>query len=74
MTVEGGLKTFGAMKTMFNVRSVYSGANMEFYESELVPTVTYGSEPWGMSLDERLTLDAIKNYMCMEYEWSVGDG
>lgn len=55
------MKAFGAIKTMFNVRSVYLGVNMEFTERELVPTVTNVSETWGMRMDERQTLDVLKN-------------
>ena len=60
MTVDEGIKAFGAMTTMFNVRSVHLGAKVEFTERELVPTVTNGSETGGMRMDERHKLNVMK--------------
>ena len=44
MRKGGGLKSFDAVKIIFNVRSVSSGAKRKFYERMVVPTVTFGAE------------------------------
>ena len=44
MRVAEGLKTFGAMKSMFNVRSVSLSVKRQLYEKVVMPTGTYRAE------------------------------
>ena len=50
MRVGEGLKTFGALKMLFNVKSVSFGMTRDMFEGVLVPTVTHEAESWGMSM------------------------
>ena len=55
------LKTFGAIKMMFRVRSVSLGVKREFlYEREVLSLVTYAAETLGMRMDERYRLDILE--------------
>merc|ERR1711888_78008 len=58
--VGEGMRTFGAMKRLWNVRSVNVRAKKELYESVVVPTVMYGSEAWGLRVEERRKLDVME--------------
>ena len=60
MRVGEGMKTFGAMKRLWNVRSVNVRAKRELYERVVVPTVMYGSEAWGLRVKERRKLDVME--------------
>ena len=60
MRVGEGMRTFGAMKRLWNVRSVNVRAKRELYERVVVPTVMYGSEAWGLRVEERRKLDVME--------------
>ena len=60
MRVGEGMRTFGAMKRMWNGRSVSLRVKRELYERIVVPTVMYGSESWGMKVEERSKLDVAE--------------
>ena len=60
MRVGEGLRTFGAMKKMWNSRSVSMNVKRELYERIVVPTVMYGSETWGMKLGDRKKLNVAE--------------
>ena len=51
------MRTFGAMKRMWIGRSVSLRLKRELYEIIVVPTVMYGSESWGMKMEEKGKLD-----------------
>ena len=51
--VGEGVSTFGAVKMMFNVRSVSLGVKREVHGRVVVPTVTYGTETCGMRMDKK---------------------
>ena len=53
MKVREGMRTFRAMKRVWSGRSLTLGVERELYERILVPIVMYGSESWGMRVDER---------------------
>ena len=59
--VHEGLKIFGAMKMMFNIRSAGSGVKRNLYERVVVPTLMYAAETYGLRLNERHKLDVKKN-------------
>ena len=60
MRVGEGMRTFGAMKRMWSGRSVTVRVKRELYERVVVPTVMYGSESWGMRVEERDKLDVAE--------------
>ena len=60
MRVGEGMKTFGAVKRLWNVRSVNVRAKRELYERLVVPTVLYGSEAWSLRVEERSKLDVME--------------
>ena len=60
MRVGEGMRTFGAMKRMWSGRSVSLRVKRELYERIVVPTVMYGSESWGMKVEERNKLDVAE--------------
>ena len=60
MRVGEGTRTFGAMKRMWSGRSVTLRVKRELYERIVVPTVMYGSEAWGMKVEERDKLDVAE--------------
>ena len=60
MRIGQGMRTFGAMKRMWNGRSVSLRVKRELYERIVVPTVMYGSESWGMKAEERNKLDVAE--------------
>ena len=60
MRVGEGMRTFGAMKRLFNVRIVYVEAKSELYKRVVVPTVMYGSGAWGLRVEERRKLDVME--------------
>ena len=51
---------FEAMKRLWIVRSVNFKAIRELYERVVVPTVMYGSEAWGLRVEERRKLDVME--------------
>ena len=53
MRVGEGLKIFGAMKIMFNPRSVSLGVKRKFFERLQVSPIMYGVETWGVRMDEK---------------------
>ena len=64
MRIGEGMKTFGAMKSMWSCRSVSLNVKKELYERIVVPTVMYGSETWGMRREERNKLD-VSEMQCL---------
>ena len=60
MRVGEGMKTFGAMKRMWKSRSLNVEVKRELYERIVVPTVMYGSESWGIKVEERDKLDVAE--------------
>merc|ERR1712074_59765 len=54
------ITTFGAMKKMWKSRSLSVDLKRELYERIVVPTVMYGSESWGMKVEERGKLDVAE--------------
>ena len=60
MRVHEGVKAFGAMARVWNERSVSIGVKRDLYERIVVPTVMYGSESWGMRVEERNKLDVAE--------------
>ena len=73
MRVAEGMRTFGAMKRVWRGRSVTVGVKRELYERIVVPTVMYGSESWGMRVEERNKLDVAEmnclRNMCGVTRW-----
>ena len=73
MRVGEGMRTFGAMKRVWGGRSVTLGVKKELYERIVVPTVMYGSESWGMRVEERNKLDVAEmnclRSMCGVTRW-----
>ena len=73
MRVGEGMKTFGAMKRVWSARSVTLNVKRELYERIVVPTVMYGSESWGMRVEERKRLDVAEmrclRSMCGVTRW-----
>ena len=57
MRMGEGIKTFGARKMIFDVKSVSSGVQIEFFERVVVPTVTHGMDTWDIRMDKRHMLD-----------------
>ena len=43
------------------------------YEKVVVPTVMYGSESWGMKVNERQKLNVCE-MKCQEYDWCISVG
>ena len=54
--VNEGCKVFGALKGVMKSRGLGINVNKVFYEKVDVPTVMYGSESWGMKVNERQKL------------------
>ena len=54
------IHSYTAMKRMWNSRSLTVGVKRELYERIVVPTVMYGSESWGMKVEERDKLDVAE--------------
>jgi len=54
------MKTFGAMKRRWKSSSLNVEVKRELYERIVVPTVMYGSESWGMKVEERDKLDVAE--------------
>ena len=73
MRVGEGTKAFGALKRVWRGRGVTLGVKRELYERIVVPTVMYGSESWGMRLEERNKLDVAEmnclRNMCGVTRW-----
>merc|ERR1712074_391147 len=55
-----GMRTFGAIKRVWSARSATLNVKRELYERIVVPTVIYGSESWGMKVEERGKLDVAE--------------
>ena len=58
--VKEGSKTLGAMKRVMKCRGLGMNVKKELYEKVVVPTVTYGSECWGMKVVERQKLNVFE--------------
>ena len=51
---------FGAMKRLWNVRTVNVRAKRELYESLVLKTVMYGLEAWGLRVEVESKLDVME--------------
>ena len=60
MRLGEGMRAFGAMKRVWSGRSVTVRVKRELYERVVVPTVMYGSESWGLKVEEREKLDVAE--------------
>ena len=58
--VNEGCKVWGAMKGVMKSRGLGMNVKRELYERVVVPTVTYGSELWGMKVSERNKLNVFE--------------
>ena len=58
--VKEGCKVLGAMKGVMNCRGLGMNVKKVLYEKVIVPTVTYGSECWGMKVSERQKLNVFE--------------
>ena len=58
--VNEGCKVLGAMNGVIKNRGLRMNVKKVLYERVIVPTVTYGSEVWGMKLRERQILNVFK--------------
>ena len=58
--VNEGCKVLGAMKGIINNRGLGMNVKRVLYEKVIVPTVTYGSELWGMKVSERRRLNVFE--------------
>ena len=55
-----GRKVLGAMKGIMKNRGLGMDVKRVLYEKVVVPTVTYGSELWGMKVSERRRLNVFE--------------
>ena len=53
MRVGEGMRIFGSMKRVWGGRSVTLGVKRQLYEKIVTLIVMYGSESWGMRVEER---------------------
>ena len=51
--VNEGCKVLGALEGLMKSRGLGMNVKKALYEKVVVPTVMYGSEPWGMKVTER---------------------
>ena len=58
--VNDGMKVFGAVKSMWNVRSLSMKGKRAMYQGIVVPTALYGAETWGASVRDRKRLDVME--------------
>ena len=58
--VNEGCKMLGAMKGVMRNRGLRMNVKKVLYERVIVPTVTYGSELWGMKVSERQKLNVFE--------------
>ena len=58
--VNEGSKVLGAMKGVMRNRGLGMNVKKVLYERVIVPTVTYGSESWGMKVAERQRLNVFE--------------
>ena len=58
--VNEGCKVLGAMKGVMKNRGLGMNVKKVLYEKVVVPTVTYGSELWGMKVNERQKLNVFE--------------
>ena len=58
--VNEGCKVLGAMKGVMKNRGLGMNVKRVLYEKVIVPTVTYGSELWGMKVNERQKLNVFE--------------
>ena len=58
--VNEGCKVLGAVKGIMKNRGLGMGVKRVLYEKGIVPTVTYGSELWGMKVSERWRLNVFE--------------
>ena len=58
--VNEGCKVFGAMNGVIRNRGLEMAVKKTLYEKVIVPTVTYGSELWGMKERERQKLNVFE--------------
>ena len=58
--VKEGCKALGAMKGVMKCRGLGMNVKKVLYEKVIVPTVTYGSECWGMKVSDRQKLNVFE--------------
>ena len=58
--VNEGCKMLGALKGVMKSRGLGMNVKKVLYEKVIVPTVTYGSECWGMKVSERKKLNVFE--------------
>ena len=58
--VNEGCKVLGALKVVMKNRGQGMNVKKVFYEKVVVPTVMYGSESWGMKVNERQKLNVFE--------------
>ena len=58
--VNEGCKMLGALKGVMKCRGLGMNVKKVLYEKVIVPTVTYGSECWGMKVSERQKLNVFE--------------
>ena len=58
--VNGGMKVFGAVKSMWKVKSLSMKGKRAMYQGIVVPTALYGAETWGASVRDRRRLDVME--------------
>ena len=68
MRVGEGLKPFGLMEMIFNVKNVSLGVKRELYERVVRQTVTYGAETWVTRIEERRENEVFTEYDRCEQE------
>ena len=68
-----GCKVLGALKGVMKNRGLGLNVKKVLYEKVVVPTVMYGSESWGMKVNERQT-ECVGDEMSEEYDWCISVG
>ena len=58
--INEGCKMFGSMKCLMKNRGLGMNVKKILYERVVVPTVTYGSELWGLKVRERQKLNVFE--------------
>ena len=58
--VNEGCKVLGALKEVMKNRGLGMNVKKVLYEKVVVPTVIYGSESWGMKVNERQNLNVFE--------------
>ena len=62
--VKERCQALGAMKRVVKCRGLGMNVKKVLYEKVIVPTVTYGSESWGMKESEKQRLNVFEDCWC----------